>query len=122
MKLVLHGNVDPAVSAALLRHGHEPHAQAELELTSSEDYAQFLRAAQSKQWDVMTSDDKLIDTVYAEKLWFNRSIIFLQLPGEAVEQDDAVDRLFTRYKRLTPERLYTVTETRVKVRQLPHKL
>jgi hypothetical protein len=48
--------------------------------------------------------------------------MFLQWPGGAVEQDDAVDRLFTRYKRLTPERLYTVTETRVKVRQLPHKL
>jgi hypothetical protein len=47
--------------------------------------------------------------------------VFLQLPGADVEQDDAIDRLFTRYKRLTPGRLYTVTETRVKVRQLPSR-
>jgi hypothetical protein len=30
-----------------------------------------------------------------------------------------VDRLFDRYKRLSPGRLYTVTGSRVKVRQLP---
>ena len=32
---------------------------------------------------------------------------------------DAIDRLFARYKRLSPRRLYTVTATRVKIRQLP---
>ncbi len=121
MKLVLHGEVESAVAEALQRHGHEPHAQAELEL-ATQDYVNFLRAAQSKQWDVLTADDKLVDAIYAKKIWFNRSIIFLQLPGGAVEQDDAIDRLFTRYKRLTPERMYTVTETRVKIRQLPRKL
>jgi hypothetical protein len=36
-----------------------------------------------------------------------------------VEQDDAITRLFERYKRLTPGRLYTVTGSRVKIRQLP---
>jgi hypothetical protein len=50
---------------------------------------------------------------------FGRSIVFLQLEGGDVEQDDAIDRLFKRYKRLSPGRLYTVTTSRVKVRQLP---
>jgi hypothetical protein len=50
---------------------------------------------------------------------FRRSIVYLQLQGGEVELDDAVDRLFTRFKRLTSGRLYTVTATRVKVRQLP---
>ena len=122
MKLLLHGAVDPAVPEALQRHGHEPHAQAELELAANEDYVNFLRAAQSKQWDVLTADDKLVDAIYEKKIWFNRTIVYLQLPGGAVEQDDAIDRLFTRYKRLTSERLYTVTETRVKIRQLPRKI
>ena len=121
MKWVLHGNVTPAVAEALERHGHEAHPASALGLPDDAGYAEVLRAAQSKQWDLLTSDDKLIDAIYADDLWFNRCVVFLQLPGGDVEQDDAVDRLFARYKRLTPERLYTVTETRVKVRQLPTK-
>jgi hypothetical protein len=50
---------------------------------------------------------------------FGRSLVYLQLEGGDVEQDDAIDRLFDRYKRLTPGRLYTVTGSRVKIRQLP---
>jgi hypothetical protein len=46
-------------------------------------------------------------------------MVYLQLDGGDVEQDDAIDRLFKRYKRLSPGRLYTVTAARVKVRQLP---
>jgi len=38
-----------------------------------------------------------------------------------VEQDDAIDRLYARYKRLTPGRMYTVTGSRVKIRQLPQR-
>ena len=49
----------------------------------------------------------------------DRVVVYLQLEGGDVEQDDAIDRLFKRYKRLTPGRLYTVTGSRVKVRQLP---
>ncbi len=50
---------------------------------------------------------------------FGRSVVFLQLEGGDVEQDDAVTRLFDRYKRLAPGRIVTVTATRVKIRQLP---
>jgi hypothetical protein len=46
-------------------------------------------------------------------------MVFLQLTGGEVEQDDAIDRLFARYKSPKPGMLYTVTENRVKVRQLP---
>jgi hypothetical protein len=53
------------------------------------------------------------------KVKFGRSVVFYQLKGGAVELDDAVDRLFTRYKAPSPGRFHTVTETRVKVRQLP---
>ena len=66
------------------------------------------------------ADGALVETVFApEAPPFGRSIVYLQLEGGDVEQDDAVDRLFERYKRLTPGRLYTVTGSRVKIRQLP---
>ena len=45
--------------------------------------------------------------------------MLLLTPGGDIEQDDAVDRLFTRYKRLSPGRLYTITPSRVKILQLP---
>ena len=125
MQWLLHGNaaggVTQAAAAALRRHEHHTHAIEELGLEGIVDAASIVKAAQAKQWDICTADAELVRVVYDEKIWFKRSILFLQLAGEDVEQDDAVDRLFTRYKRLTPGRLYTVTETRVKVRQLPRK-
>lgn len=78
-----------------------------------------LRAAHQKQLDVMTDDATLVEALFAERIKFIRSLVYLQLAGDEVEQDDAVDRLFARYKRLSPGRVYTVTETRVKVRQSP---
>ena len=44
-------------------------------------------------------------------------MVHLNVDEGEIEQDDAIDRLFTRYKRLSPGRLYTVTGGRVKVRQ-----
>ncbi len=83
------------------------------------DPALVLAAAKKAQLDVLTADPVLAATPFEQSAGFNRSLVFLQLAGGDVEQDDAIDRLFTRYKRLTPGRLYTVTGTRVKVRQLP---
>ncbi len=80
---------------------------------------EILAAARAKQWDILTADPELANAPFASDRWFERSIIFLQLSGGEVEQDDAVERLFARYKRLTARRLYTVTEKRVKIRQLP---
>ena len=122
MRWLLHGNLTPAVAEALVRHEQKTHGIGELGLPADAGAREILKAAQSKQLDVMTTDSALVNTIFDEKIWFNRVVVFLQLEGGDVEQDDAVDRLFERYKRLTPGRLYTVTGTRVKVRQLPSKL
>jgi predicted nuclease of predicted toxin-antitoxin system len=121
MRLLLHGNLSSAVAPALTRHEHTAFPMSELGTADGATYTEVVRAAQAKQWDILTNDADLVNTVFDEAIWFNRSIVFLQLPGGDVEQDDAIDRLFQRYKRLTPGRLYTVTETRVKVRQLPSR-
>jgi len=119
MQWLLHGNLTPAVTEALVRHEQKTHAVAELELEPGAEPADVLRVAQKKQWDVITADPALANSPFENGRTFGRSIVFLQLDGGDVEQDDAVDRLFERYKRLSPGRLYTVTGTRVKVRQLP---
>ena len=79
----------------------------------------MLKSAEKKQLDFFTTDGTLVTAIFDEKIHFNRVVVYLQLEGGEVEQDDAVDRLYQRYKRLTPGRLYTVTGTRVKIRQLP---
>jgi hypothetical protein len=119
MRWVLHGNLSGAVADALRRHDHAPHAASELGAPADADAHEFFKAAQSKQLDVMTNDPALINAIFDDKIAFNRAVVFLQLEGGDVEQDDAIDRLFARYKRLSPGRLYTVTGSRVKVRQLP---
>jgi hypothetical protein len=121
MRWLLHGNLTPAVGDALRRHEHTAFPMAELGTAADATLAEVVRAAQTKQWDIVTTEAELVNGVFDDDIWFNRSIVFLQLPGGDVEQDDAIDRLFQRYKRLTPGRLYTVTETRVKVRQLPSR-
>jgi len=109
----------PAVGEALKRHKHQIHETAELELKADTLPSDILKAAQRKQWDILTTDATLAEAPFAEKEPFNRTIVHLHLQGGNVEQNDAIDRLFERYKRLSPRRLYTVTPTRVKIRQLP---
>src|SRR3954452_14435179 len=120
MQWLVHGTLHQAGTDSLKKHEHQTHALSEL--GPQESARELLKAAQTKQWDIITNDPHLVQFLYDEKVWFNRSIVYLQLVGGEVEQDDAIDRLFQRYKRLTPGRLYTVTESRVKVRQLPTKL
>jgi hypothetical protein len=79
----------------------------------------ILKTAQKSQLDIVTADPTLAEAPYQLGFDFPRAIVFLQLAGGDVEQDDAIDRLFARYKAPKPKRLYTVTENRVKVRQLP---
>jgi hypothetical protein len=81
--------------------------------------AEVFEASHAKQLDILTNDAELVKAPFESAVKFGRSIVFLQLEGGDVEQDDAIDRLFKRYKRLTPGRLYTVTGSRVKIRQLP---
>lgn len=121
MQLLLHGTMTEAVASALTRHGHSPHKSEELGLPPEASASDILKAAKTRQWDIITNDSAFSMAPFETEEWFTRSIVYLQLPGGDVEQDDAVDRLFKRYKRLSPGRLYTVTGSRVKVRQLPGK-
>ena len=115
---LLDSNLDPAVAKALSRHEQQGRDRASLEIPPGDPAALF-KAATKEQFEIITADGALVDFCFAQKIWFKRVIVYLQLSGGEVEQDDAIDRLFARYKRLTPGRLYTITANRVKVRQLP---
>jgi hypothetical protein len=128
MRFLIHGIADAEVAAAVVsavvRHGHKATTAGEAGLAADLDADDVLAYARKAQLDVMTGDAAVGDYLYGAKeeglkVKFGRSVVFYQLKGGAVELDDAVDRLFTRYKAPSPGRYYTVTETRVKVRQLP---
>lgn len=122
MRWLMHGNLTSAVGEALVRHGHSVKTSAECGLAEGAELSEVLQMAKAGQLDIITNDAALVDAIFELDLYMDRSIVFLQLPGQEVEQDDAIDRLFARYKRLTPNRLYSITETRVKIRQLPHRI
>ena len=120
MRWLLHGNLTAAVADALRQRGDTVVDGAAVGVAPEASHAELLKAAHKAQVDVMTADAKLAEASFADGApRFGRSVVYLQLEGGDVEQDDAVTRLFDRYKRLTPGRLYTVTGTRVKIRQLP---
>ena len=78
-----------------------------------------MATAHKKQLDLITTDSDVANTPFGAAKAFDRSIVLVNVEASEVEQDDAIDRLFARYKRLSPGRLYTVTGSRVKIRQLP---
>jgi hypothetical protein len=119
MRFLLIGKLTPAVAEAVARHKHHAAAPDSVQLTDASEKRDILKAAEKAQLDIITADPELADAPYALDVYFPRAIVFLQLAGGDVEQDDAIDRLFDRYKAPKPRRLYTVTENRVKVRQLP---
>ena len=119
MQWLLHGTMSGAVGEALKRHEHQVHQSEELELPADAAPAEIFKMAQKRQWDILTTDAALADAPFGQNAAFDRTMVHLHVEGGEVEQDDAIDRLFERYKRLSPRRLYTVTPTRVKIRQLP---
>ena len=120
MRWLLHGPMTAAVADALRARGDNVVDPTAVGVGPESPRPEVLQAAHKAQVDLMTTDAKLAESPFApDAPPFGRSIVYLQLEGGDVEQDDAVDRLFERYKRLTPGRLYTVTGTRVKIRQLP---
>ena len=123
MRFLIHGSVDAAARAALQRHEHACHEIAELppELTADslqDDPGHLLPALEKKQWCLLTTESALVRAIYEKKLSFNGVVVQI-LDSEGNDHAPAIDRLFERYKRLTPGRLYTVTPNRVKIRQLP---
>ena len=127
MRFFLHGTITPEGQAALIKHEHAVHTALELsDLTDApsalaDNPAELLKVLAKKQWHLFTTDADLVHRIYEEKLEFPAGIIVLMIDDPAVlnDQAPAIDRLFERYKRLTPRRLYTITPSRVKIRQLP---
>jgi hypothetical protein len=122
MRWLLYGGLTAAVADALRRHGHQAQTSEQLGLVPGAEPADVFAVASKRQLDIITADSLLATAPYEHDLKFGRTIVFLQLSGADIEQDDAVDRLFARYKRLAAGRLYTITESRVKIRQLPGNL
>jgi len=110
------------LDTALAHHGHTVHTHADLaEVTTAPDTLGpqgLFKHLTTRQWNLATTDRALVQAVYDLKINFPNCIVFLQ--GDAAENaSSAVDRLFDRYPRLAPRRLYTITKGRVKIRQLP---
>jgi len=109
MQFLIHAS-PPVVALALARHDHKVHPYTE---------GDAIQIAREKQWDIITTDAAVALAPFGGGKPFGRCIVHLQLSGGDAEMDDAVERLFARYPRLSPGRLYTVTASRVKIRQLP---
>ncbi len=126
MRFLIHGAVGAEAAAALAKREHGCHtlpeflADAGAPADAGRDPEVLLSWLDKKQWHVITTDAALVRDVYEKKIAF-RGVIVLLLdhPDTPQDQSQALDRLFERYKRLTPGRLFTVTPNRVKIRQLP---
>lgn len=126
MRFLVHGAIHPDAQAAMQRHGHHCHSILELSAdtdapeTLSEDPAALVKVLEKKQWYLLTTDGDFITRLYEAHVNYGGLIVqILDDPDVLRDQGPAVDRLFERYPRLTPRRLYTVTASRVKIRQLP---
>jgi hypothetical protein len=112
----LHGEAGVEVREALARHGHQCMELPESAGLSSD---QLIALLHRRQLDLLTTDEALVGRLFEVPVRYDRSVVLIQAGTGAIEQTDAVERLFERYKRLTPGRLYTISPGRVKVRQLP---
>jgi hypothetical protein len=129
MQFFLHGGLSKDVAAALVRHEHKTHEAAEVDGQEGapEDWQsprEVLAFLAHKQWNLATADSAFIRLLYEQKAEF----VGLGAGGGGtgivlhfLDANDAqgVDRLFERYPRLSVKRMYTVTGSRVKIRQLP---
>ena len=127
MRFLLHGVIHPDTQAALIKHQHACHTLLELseDSTAPEELANspllLLPLLQKKQWNLITTDSDFIQKLYEHHIAFPGIIIhLLESPDDDPRaQATGIGRLFERYPRLTPRRMYTVTPNRVKIRQLP---
>ena len=120
MRFLTHGKIHPDALAALKKHEQATHQPEELgDDANAQSPATLLPLLQKKQWQLLTTETDFINDLYEQKFPFAGIIVLLLESEECADQAAAIDRLFERYKRLTPRRLYTVTPSRVKIRQLP---
>jgi len=124
MQWLLHGNLPSGIAEDLVLRGHKTHAVADLALEAEARMPDIIAAAAAAQWDILTADPALPAVLFGppEDLprMFGRYVVLLQ-PRADEDSRAILERLFTRYPRLTPWRLYTVTPSRVKIRQLPRR-
>jgi len=113
VRFLIHGPIAPAVGAALRQLGHDAEEFGQNDLSADE----LLEQCHVKQLDIVTADAALARSACEFRGKFDRCIVYVQTTGPDA-QGQAIERLFERYRRLSPRRLYTVTESRVKVRQL----
>ncbi|MCL2639843.1 MAG: hypothetical protein FWD53_03265 [Phycisphaerales bacterium] len=113
MQFLLHGAIPPDIQAALVKAKHVCHTMEELAEGVGEP-RQFLAMLSKKQWNLITTDGDFLRQLYEQKIAFDGIIVQLLDTAES-----AIPRLFERYPRLTPRRLYMITRSRVKIRQLP---
>src|ERR1700719_1101814 len=117
MRFLTHGQIHPDALVAMTRHEQATHNPEELgDDANAQSPATLLPLLQKKQWNLLTTDTDFINDLYEQKIPFT-GIIVLLLESAEGPQSAAIDRLFERYNRLTPRRLYTVTPSRVKIRQ-----
>jgi hypothetical protein len=126
MRFLVHGPVHPEAQAALEKHRHTCHALLELSAdTDAPDQTAdnpplLLPILEKHQWNLLTADGDFVRRLFDLKVLFRGLIVhILDDPDLLHDQGRAIDRLFERYPRLTPRRLYTITPSRVKIRQLP---
>jgi hypothetical protein len=126
MRFLIHGAIRPEAVAALARKDHVCHQLPEL-LAAADgppDAAQqpaiLLPLLERRQWNLLTTDAGLTRSMVLKEAGFGGVIVLVLDDADAPQdQGQAIDRLFERYRRLTPGRVYTVTPRRVKIRQLP---
>ena len=128
MRFLIHGAVRLEAPAAMAKRAHTCHALPELVADAEAsvleaaalDPAVLLPLLEKRQWNLLTTEAALVRALYEKKVSFSGVIVLvLDDPESPRDQGRAIERLFDRYQRLTPGRLYTVTASRVKIRQLP---
>jgi hypothetical protein len=116
MRWLLHGKFDPTVAEALRAHGHQALALAEAGVAEDAPIEMVIAAANAGQLDLISADSETAHVPFATRIPFRRSIALLESGG-----GEGIERFLERYPRPAPSRLYTITPSRIKVRQLPGK-
>ncbi len=117
MRFVLSDDVSLDAAEAFRAAGHVAETVASWEL---EDASTLVEAARRKQYEVVVADRAHLDAILpasGDRSVFGRVLVFLR--DEPAAQADGVAQLFSRFKRLSPGRLYTVGQGHAKASQLP---
>ncbi|MEM6560205.1 MAG: hypothetical protein AAF656_01280 [Planctomycetota bacterium] len=102
---------DVVATLTELGHTHEPVPPGDLQPL------ELFKLCRSRQAELLTTDGGLAEQASIALLGKTRLAVHLREPVPG-----AVRKLFDRFKRLTPGRLYTATASHAKVKQLAARL